>query len=99
MARAAAKRATTRPPSRNVSAAQLLEAWPLTVPLGTLRLERGHAVVFRAPDGTDYAVNGMATTWGLGAPIEAIWAAGQVSGARRDLGPLVALGLALGEGR
>ena len=49
------------------------EAWPLTIDRGTLRCEPPGTVVFTAPDGTQYAVNGMAEGQQGLADIEPIW--------------------------
>lgn len=69
--------------------------WPLTVSHGELRCEEPSAVVFTAPDGTEYGVNGMATTQGY-AEIDPIWRrdpSGIVP--RMDIGPLIDRGLEL----
>jgi hypothetical protein len=49
------------------------QAWPLTIDHGTLRCEPWSTVVFTAPDGTEYAVNGMAEAQEGLADIEPIW--------------------------
>jgi hypothetical protein len=87
-------------PSRSVSRAEFGDRWPLTVDSGTLRYEPGHAVVFRAPDGTDYAVNGSAHG-GRYRDIGAIWADNTDPATadyipKVDLAPLIDAGLALG---
>lgn len=46
--------------------------WPVTVDNGVLRCE-ADAVYFRAPDGTEYAINGFAKGLSDGPDIEAIW--------------------------
>jgi hypothetical protein len=56
-----------------IRAADLGDAWPLTVDRGVLRCEVGSHVVFRTMDGTDYAVNGSAKGTRRFQPIEAIW--------------------------
>lgn len=61
------------PPSAAISRAELGETWPLTVNRGTLRCEPPGAVVFQAPDGSDYAVNGLASSQGY-PDIDPIWA-------------------------
>lgn len=57
--------------SRDVTSADLGDAWPLTVDHGTIR-RRGDAVTFVAPDGTEYALNGVAISAGF-PEIEPIW--------------------------
>jgi hypothetical protein len=73
-------------------------AWPLTVSHGEVRCEGSAgagAVIFRAPDGTDYGVNG--TALGSGAPrIDPIWKKDpDIPGARVDIRPVLDKGLAL----
>jgi len=65
--------------------------WPLTVDSGTLRCEGAGAVVFRAPDGTDYGVNGLAADY---ADIEPIWADDpDAPGLKKYIGVLIDAGL------
>jgi hypothetical protein len=64
---------TPAPVPGAVSRFEYGDAWPLTVESGVLRCE-GRAVVFRAPDGTDYAVNGVAMGDPAFEDIESIWA-------------------------
>lgn len=59
-------------PPGHVEPADFDQPWPLTVESGTLRCEPPGAVVFTAPDGTEYAVNGMAEGQDY-ADIEPIW--------------------------
>lgn len=72
--------------------------WPFAgVDSGALRCELGSAVVFRAPDGTDYAINASARgialrEWHDGADL---LSAGQTPG---DLQPLIDRGLELCDG-
>jgi hypothetical protein len=56
-----------------VSAAELGDKWPLTVDRGTLRCEGDIDVIFTAPDGTEYGVNGTALDHGF-KDIDPIWA-------------------------
>jgi hypothetical protein len=86
--------------TREISKADLPKGdrWPLTVNSGLLRCEGSNgfgAVVFRAPDGMDYGVNGVA----LGkhfADIKPIWRKDPDSpGLRIDIGPLIDIGLTL----
>lgn len=56
-----------------VTGAEFGDAWPLTVDHGTLRCEPPGAVIFQAPDGSDYAVNGLASSQGY-PEIGPIWA-------------------------
>lgn len=91
--------ATPTPPTSGpgwtlVSAAEMGETWPLTVPSGTLRCE-SRAVIFEV-DGTRYAVNGTAKDRKLGTDIEAIWAiTSPALGTRKNIGPLIDRGLKL----
>jgi len=76
-----------------ISRADYGDAWPLTVDSGTLTCEPGHAVVFRAPDGKEYGVNGAA---GDRPDIGPIWADDPTGIAPKlDLSPLIEAGLAL----
>lgn len=45
-----------------VTAAQFGDKWPLTVDKGTLHCEAPTRIVFTAPDGQKYGVNGSAAT-------------------------------------
>lgn len=77
-----------------VSRTLLGDDWPLTVADGVLRCEPPSAVVFRS-GGTDYAVNGVATSAGH-SYIDPIWAAGASGVApKKSIGPLIERGLAL----
>ena len=78
---------------RAVSRSDFGATWPLTVESGTLRCEPPGAVIFRAPDGKDYGVNGLAAS---AADIGPIWAA-DPSGIspKMNLGPLLTAGQAL----
>ena len=74
--------------------------WPLTVSEGVVRCEGSDgsgSVIFRAPDGTDYAVNGTAQTVKQDLPeIEAIWKKDpDVPGTRINIGPVIDRGLEL----
>lgn len=73
--------------------------WPLTVKEGVVRCEGGGSVIFRAPDDTDYAVNGTALTQRPGLPkIDAIWRNDpDVPGLRINIGPVLNKGLELCE--
>lgn len=76
-----------------VTRAQFGDRWPLTVDSGVLRCEAGHAVVFTAPSGRDYGVNGAAGNY---PDISPIWADSGVDYApKKDIGPLIQAGLAL----
>ncbi len=57
--------------SQQVSRAEFGADWPLTIESGELRCELG-VVVFKAPNGTDYAVNEQAVGAGY-KDIEPIW--------------------------
>lgn len=74
--------------------------WPLTVSEGVVRCEGSDgsgSVIFRAPDGTDYAVNGTAKTFKKDlTEIEAIWKKDpDVPGTRINIGPVIDRGLEL----
>ncbi|MEJ7787439.1 MAG: DUF2511 domain-containing protein [Solirubrobacteraceae bacterium] len=74
--------------------------WPLTVASGEVRCEGGDgagAVIFQAPDGTDYAVNGAAKTAKQDLPgIDAIWKKDpDIPGARVNISPVLDRGLEL----
>lgn len=76
--------------------------WPLTVSKGVVRCEGSDgsgSVIFRAPDGMDYAVNGTAMTVKQDLPnIEAIWKKDpDVPGTRINIGPVIDKGLELCE--
>lgn len=76
--------------------------WPLTVSEGVVRCEGSDgsgSVIFRAPDGTDYAVNGTAKTVKQDLPeIEDIWKKDpDVPGTRINIGPVIDRGLELCE--
>lgn len=86
---------TSAPVGTQVTQQEFGADWPLTVSSGTLRCEGAGAVLFRSPDGTDYAVNGTALTAGYG-DIDPIWAADPTALApKMNIGPLIDLGLAL----
>ena len=89
--------ATPAPVPGAVSRADYGDAWPLTVESGVVRCDLGHAVVFHAPDGTDYALNGIA----MAEPekykdLHPIWAddPGGIA-PKLSIGPLIELGLNL----
>ena len=76
-----------------VSAADFSSEWPLTVDEGVLRCE-GSSVVFRTPEGDDYAVNGTARA--EYPDIEPIWKSDPaVPGTRINIGDLLDRGLEL----
>ena len=100
--RARSRRTTTAsaPVERSVSSADLGDAWPLTVPGGTLRCEGPVAVSFTSDEGIVYAVNGTATAWSgsnnLAWSAVASIQADDPAGARKmKLGPLIAAGVQL----
>jgi len=77
------------PPAGHVTRAEFGPTWPLTVDGGDLRCEGG-AIVFRAPDGKDYGVNGLASTY---ADIGPIWAPDPKGiMPKMDIGPLIRAG-------
>lgn len=68
--------------------------WPLEPEYGALRCEDGSAVVFDAPDGQTYAVNGTAKSWKKGREIRPIWLDNpDLEGLKIDIGPLIDEGL------
>lgn len=78
-----------------VSRSDYGQEWPLTVDQGKLRCESPSAVVFTAPDGSEYAINGAASTQGY-AEIDPIWRNNpDISEAKVNIGPLIDDGLAL----
>ena len=80
---------STATPPGYVTRTQFGAAWPLTVDSGVLRCEGG-AIVFRAPDGHDYGVNGLAATYD---DIGPIWAAEPKGITRKmNIGPLIEAG-------
>jgi hypothetical protein len=80
-----------------VSRADMGKKWPLTLDKGRLLCigsRRSGALVFVAPDGKNYALNGTAKAQLDHADIDTIWAdAG--GGLKKDLGPLINRGLKL----
>lgn len=98
-----ASRRTPAPRTREVSQDHYGVRWPLTIASGTLRYEPVDRAIFRDGDGTEYALNGMASTAGY-APIEPIWRINQDLAALQDdgdspirinIGPLIRDALAL----
>lgn len=86
-----------------VSRAMFGAAWPLTVDSGAV-LTKGPAYVFRADDGTLYALNGTAMTaakhFGWEKEIEPIWRdAPNGPGPKVNIGDLIACGSNLEEGK
>ena len=78
-----------------IDASCVTAEWPLTVDEGTLVCHDGSAVTFTG-GGAVYAVNGMATTVGLGIEIEPIWKENPaIAGTRINIGQLIDLGLSL----
>jgi hypothetical protein len=78
----------------HVSRTEFGDAWPLTVDEGTLRCHR-QTIIFQAPDGTEYAINGTALVAGY-QEITPIWADDpSPPPPKRDLSPLHDLGLEL----
>ena len=70
--------------------------WPLTVSDGVLACDGADGVgevTLKAPDGTVYAVNGSAGSAGA-KDIGPIWASAG-AGLKKDISPLIQLGLAL----
>lgn len=83
------------PVDEPVSQAEFGDAWPLTIDRGTVRCEPPGAVVFQAPDGSDYGVNGVATSQGY-PELAPIWADDpDPLVPKKSIGPLLDRGLAL----
>ncbi|WP_373541753.1 DUF2511 domain-containing protein [Chamaesiphon sp.] len=57
---------------KEIDSAMFKEKWMLTVNRGTITCEPPSALVFIAPDGTKYGINGTADTMGY-ADIRSIW--------------------------
>ena len=93
--------AASAPVERYVSSADLGDAWPLTVPGGTLSCEGPGAVSFETDEGIVYAVNPAGASWSrtnnlAWEDIEAIQGDDPAAaGTRLALGPLIAAGLRL----
>lgn len=69
--------------------------WPLTVPYGVVTCE-DDAVIFAAPDGARYAVNGTALTFTDLPKINPIWKPDpDVKGLKIDISPVIDRGLTL----
>lgn len=86
--------------SIQVHRSQFGDKWPLTVEYGTIFCLGNRAVIFRAPDGKDYALNGPAIQMGYQriTPNHPIWRNGTKYGdvqTKVDLGVLTAVGLKL----
>jgi hypothetical protein len=97
-----APQAAASPPGY-VSSAEYGEDWPLTVPNGELRCVEPSMVLFRAPDGRLFPVNGAAQGFYTDLPeIEEIWALNPdplfaESEIRISISPLIQRGLQLCE--
>lgn len=84
--------------SKEISASDLGESWPLTVSGGTLHCEGsdGMGAVTIEVEGTTYALNGVAESQGAGVAIDPIWAPNpEIDGAKKSISVLVDEGLAL----
>lgn len=83
--------------SRDVTAQEFGDTWPLTVQAGKLSCtQKGKAtpVTFTTPDGKSYAVNGAAAS--SAADIWAIWRDNpEIEGAKVNIGALIDEGLKL----
>jgi len=84
---------------RTVSSADFPGEWMLTVDKGELicKAPKGTAntIVFIVPDGTEYGVNGIATSRGY-ADIQPIWKDNpEIPGTKINIGPLISKGLEL----
>ena len=66
------------------------ERWPFKIARGWLRCEGAGAIILSA-QGTDYAVNGLASS--RYAPIQAVWKSDQADDI--DAGPIISRGLTL----
>lgn len=79
----------------NVSSTTFQGEWMLTVDSGELLCETPNTVIFIAPDGTKYAVNGIAKSRGY-ADIQPIWKDNpQIPGTKINIGSLIDEGLKL----
>ena len=79
-----------------MSKSELGDAWPLTVESGTVTCENGSQVIFAAPNGTRYAVNGTAMSQTDLPRIDEIWAPDPtIDGAKVNISPIIDAGLAL----
>jgi hypothetical protein len=68
--------------------------WPLTVDSGQVSCEPGSRVLFTAPDGTKYSLNGLAKGQHKWKDIDAIWADNpDISGTKINIGDLIDAGL------
>lgn len=92
----APKSEDARPQKGLMTREQLGKDWPLTVDSVVVRCD-GQSVIVRAPDGTDYAVNGTAQTQHPDLPkIDPIWAPDpDMQGLKIDIGPIIDKGLDL----
>jgi len=83
-----------------VSQEQFGDQWPLTVTSGRLSCvwfsERRQVVTFIAPDGTEYALNGIARSSGYFSPIDSIHKPDPTNPpAKKSIGVLIDKGLKL----
>ncbi|WP_405030384.1 DUF2511 domain-containing protein [Nocardioides renjunii] len=86
----------TEPRSVNVSRDSMGKEWPLDVQRGALRCVGASEVVFTAPNGLEYAVNGSAMSTRKYVNIRKIWSdSTALGGTKKDIGPLIDLGLSL----
>lgn len=80
----------------DISKQEFGEDWPLTVDHGTLGCYETYGIVFTAPDGIEYTVNGTAKSADDLKEIDEIWADDpQIDGAKINIGPLIDRGLEL----
>ena len=80
---------------RTVSSADFPGEWMLTVDKGELICKAPSTIVFIAPDGAQYAVNGTATSRGY-ADIQPIWKDNpEIPGTKINIGSLISKGLEL----
>lgn len=92
------RQATVHQPNRaRVTRAQFGDAWPLTVNSGEVECINKYIVVFHAPNGKTYGLNGI--SFGHGYPrIHPIWRDNpRIPGSKVNIGPLIQFGLSLGE--
>ena len=76
--------------AHQISKADLGDAWPLTVDSGVLNCYGSGGVgsaTFKSPDGTEYALNGIAK--GKYPDIDPLVAASDIPGTKRDIGTLI----------
>lgn len=83
--------------SLEVSASDFGKEWPLTVSSGVLKCKKDNGIPLAIieVDGTEYQLNGAASSRGY-APINPIWKANpEIAGTKINIGPLIDKSLSL----